>query len=144
MKRLTALIIATLYASAPFITAPAAQAQVSMQSYYQDASNNGCTARFLHRQTYDNGVAGGVSGYGWWMRITDSCGMGYSDTTANWSGMGYCAMGTVNDSARCSVSGAVIRVWRVHANCGRELLAQVDGATYTGQASAACVGSVLD
>lgn len=58
--------------------------------------------------------------------------------------MGYCQAGEMTDSARCSVSGAVIRVWNVHLNCGRELLAQIDGATYTGQASAACIGSVLN
>lgn len=144
MKRLTALITAALFASATLVTAPAARAQ-SVQSYYQDASNNGCTARFLHRQTYDGGIAGNAStGYGWWMRITDSCGMGYSDTTANWAAMGYCAIGTVNDSARCSVSGAVVRTWKIHANCGYELLAQVDGATYSGQAAAQCVGTPLN
>ncbi|MDN7857981.1 hypothetical protein QZM81_19440 [Burkholderia cepacia] len=145
MKRLIVLITAALYASVPFITAPAAQAQVSMQSYYQDASNNGCTARFLHRQTYDGGIAGNAStGYGWWMRISDSCGMGYSDTTANWSAMGYCAIGTVNGSAPCSVSGVVVRTFKIHANCGYELIAQVDGAAYSGQAAAQCVGTPIN
>lgn len=143
MKRLIALITAALYASVPFITAPAAHAQ--SMSYYQDASNNGCVARFLHRQTYDGGIAGNAStGYGWWMRVSDSCGMGYSDTAANWAAMGYCAIGTVNSSAWCSVSGAVVRTWKIHANCGYELIAQVDGAAYSGQAAAQCVGTPIN
>lgn len=43
-----------------------------------------------------------------------------------------------------SVSGVVARTWRMHANCGRELLAQMDGAAYTGQPSAACVGTPIN
>lgn len=143
MRTITSTIVAALLACTALATAPA-HAQVSSYYMYQDATANGCVARFMHRQTYDGGIAGNaISGYGAWVKITDTCGGGFSDTS-DFADMGYCQAGEMTDSARCSVSGVVIRVWRVHANCGRELLAQVDGATYTGQASAACVGSVLN
>lgn len=142
MHTLSKTVAAALLAGSAFVTAPA-HAQVSSYYMYQDATANGCVARFMHRQTYDGGIAGSaIAGYGVWVKITDTCG-GYNDTS-DFADMGYCTAGVVYDSARCSVSGAVIRTWRVHENCGRELLAQVDGATYTGQASAACVGSVLN
>lgn len=145
MHTLFKTIAAALLACTALATAPAhAQASVSSYYTYQDATANGCTARFMHRQTYDGGIAGqAIGGWGVWVKITDTCGGGFSDTS-DFADMGYCTAGEMTDSARCSVSGAVIRVWRVHANCGRELLAQIDGATYTGQASAACVGSVLN
>ncbi len=143
MHTLFKTIAAALLACTALVTAPA-HAQVSSYYMYQDATANGCVARFMHRQTYDGGIAGNaISGFGAWVKITDTCGGGYNDTS-DFAGMGYCSAGQMTDSARCSVSGAVIRVWNVHLNCGRELLAQIDGATYTGQASAACVGSVLN
>lgn len=135
-------ILPTIAAALLAWTAPA-HAQVSSYYMYQDATANGCTARFMHRQTYDGGIAGNaISGYGVWVKITDTCG-GYNDTS-NFAGMGYCSVGVVHDSALCSVSGVVLRTWRIHANCSRELLAQIDGAAYTGQASSACVGSVVN
>lgn len=135
-------ILTTIAAALLAWTAPA-HAQVSSYYMYQDATANGCTARFMHRQTYDGGIAGNaISGYGVWVKITDTCG-GYNDTS-NFAGMGYCSVGVVHDSALCSVSGVVLRTWRIHANCSRELLAQIDGAAYTGQASSACVGSVVN
>ncbi|HDR8950425.1 TPA: hypothetical protein QDB40_002680 [Burkholderia vietnamiensis] len=145
MRTIINILTAALLACTALVTAPAhAQASVSSYYMYQDATANGCVARFMHRQTYDGGIAGNaISGYGVWVKITDTCGGGYNDTS-DFAGMGYCSVGVVHDSAWCSVSGVVLRTWRVHANCGRELLAQVDGATYTGQASAACIGSVLN
>ncbi|RQT04364.1 hypothetical protein [Burkholderia contaminans] len=145
MRTIISILTAALLACTALATAPAhAQASVSSYYMYQDATANGCTARFMHRQTYDGGIAGqAIGGWGVWVKITDTCGGGYSDTS-DFADMGYCQAGEMTDSARCSVSGVVIRVFRVHLNCGRELLAQIDGATYTGQASAACVGSVLN
>lgn len=136
-------IITALLACSALITAPARAQQRFTENYmYRDATANGCVARFMHRQTYDGGIAGpAIGGYGVWVKITDTC--GYNDTS-NFAGMGYCSTGIVYDTARCSVSGVVIRTWRIHANCGFELRAQMDGAAYTGQASAACVGSVLN
>ncbi|MBF3831163.1 hypothetical protein [Burkholderia pseudomallei] len=142
MRTLLETLTAALLACSALITAPA-RAQVSSYYMYQDATANGCVARFMHRQTYDGGIAGpAIGGYGVWVKITDTCG-GYNDTS-NFADMGYCSTGIVYDTARCSVSGVVIRTWRIHANCGFELRAQMDGAAYTGQASAACVGSVLN
>ncbi|WP_186264217.1 hypothetical protein [Burkholderia gladioli] len=143
MRTIIRTILAALLAYTALVTAPA-HAQVSSYYTYQDATANGCVARFMHRQTYDGGIAGNaISGYGVWVKVADTCGGGYNDTS-DYAGMGYCSVGVISDSARCSASGVVIRSFRVHANCGRELLAVVDGATYTGQASAACVGSVLN
>lgn len=145
MHTLFKTITAALLACTALVTAPAhAQASVSSYYMYQDATANGCTARFMHRQTFDGGIAApAISGFGAWVKITDTCGGGFNDTS-DFADMGYCTAGVVYDSARCSVSGAVIRTWRVHENCGRELLAVVDAATWTGQASAACIGSVLN
>lgn len=144
MRTIISILTAALLACTALVTAPAhAQASVSSYYMYQDATANGCTARFMHRQTYDGGIAGqAIGGWGVWVKITDTCG-GYNDTS-NFAGMGYCTAGVITDSARCSVSGIVIRTWRIHQNCGRELLAVTDGAVYTGQAGAACVGSVLN
>lgn len=133
------LLVALLVSSA-LLSAPAHAQRMTENYQYQTATANGCTALFLHRQTYDGGIAGNaIAGYGWWMKLQDTCGTAPNDTV-NWAGMGYCSTGIVYDSAWCSVSGVVVRTWRVHANCGRELLSQMDGAAYTGQASSACVG----
>lgn len=144
MRTLLKTLTAALLACSALITAPARAQQRFTESYmYQNATANGCVARFMHRQTYDGGIAGNaISGYGAWVKITDTCG-GYNDTS-DFAGMGYCSTGVVYDTARCSVSGVVIRTWRIHANCGFELRGQTDGAAYSGQASAACVGSVLN
>ena len=133
-------LLAAMLASLALLTAPAHAQRFTEYYRYQTATASGCTALFLHRQTYDGGIAGNaIAGYGWWMKLQDTCGTAPNDTV-NWAGMGYCSTGIVYDSAWCSVSGVVVRTWRVHANCGRELLSQMDGAAYTGQASSACVG----
>ncbi|WP_186208213.1 hypothetical protein [Burkholderia gladioli] len=137
-------LLAAMLAGLALLTASAHAQQIREYYTYQDATAGGCTARFMHRQTYDGGIAGNaISGYGVWVKVADSCGGGYNDT-ANFAAMGYCSTEVLTDSAWCSVSGVVLRTWRVHANCGRELLSQMDGAAYTGQASAACVGTPIN
>ncbi|MBR8010435.1 hypothetical protein [Burkholderia vietnamiensis] len=137
-------LLAAMLAGLALLTAPAHAQQIREYYTYQDATAGGCTARFMHRQTYDGGIAGNaISGYGAWVKVGDTCGGGYNDT-ANFAAMGYCSTEVLTDSAQCSVSGVVLRTWRVHANCGRELLSQMDGAAYTGQASAACVGTPIN
>ncbi|WP_321906992.1 hypothetical protein [Burkholderia cenocepacia] len=109
-------------------------------SYY-DATAGGCSARFMHRVNRDllGGQAAQNYTYSTWVKVADTCGGGYNDTS-NFAAFGFCTVGTFYDASPCSVHGLVYRRWTVHANCGRELLAQIDGAAHDLDPQSACIG----
>lgn len=140
-SNLITTIAAALIALAALLTAPAHAQVLSSQGYYQTATSGGCTAVFFSLTTYDARIASASGSFTDWTKITDTCGLAPS-SQADFADMGYCTAGPVSDSAWCSVSGAVIRSWTVFPNCSRQLVSVTDGAVYSGNPAAACVGAV--
>lgn len=142
MRTILSTIVAALLACTALATAPA-HAQQESVSYY-DATAGGCTARFMHRVDR-NPIAGqGSAGYvyGIWIKVADTCGGGWNDTS-NFAAFGFCTVGPFNDASPCSVHGQMYRRWMEHANCSRELLSQVGGDVATGDPGDACIGTPI-
>lgn len=138
--RALAQTLALVFLAALAVATVPARAQQESVSYY-DATAGGCTARFMHRVDR-NALAGQASAgyiYGVWVKVADTCGGGYNDTS-NFAAFGFCQVGPLTAASPCSVHGQLYRHYKVHANCGYELLSQVGGDVETGAATDACVG----